>query len=969
MYVWAGSTDAQGLTDVPDQDPQDLFFLGDGLFSTEIEDGDRTYEIDPHALGAIDADRGGAWDTLMTEVSTITSRRDGIEDAILLSGKRIETDGVGAADSLIGSIGEIEAGRDGLVNSSAEKVGHIDADGQGIVDSHVGRAGSIRSHDEAINDSEIGKVGGIETAGTVALDSSVEYMDLASAGTDGIARSEIGQVNQLYSDGNAVNDSHIDEARFIAGHNGLVNSSAEKVGHIRARGYALHGSDVGSVTVINSDEWAGYDVSADSIGQVVSEDWETDADASQDSRGFKDSDIGEIGSLNVYQDALVGSTVTELGDVTAAHNGIIDSSVSRLEGDLDVENQPVLRSKIDSIEGDVQTDTTAFIGSDITTVYGDITAETVFEDTAFTTVLSDRVDAQHIGDAPGNLVVTDELRTDDTGEALTVTPTGEGGDIELEDGLRELKELLRTSTYGDGWDAHGGGGQLVPALQLYGDRLDQGISTLDELRTEAHELVQDLPDLAREAVMEAYDTVAAFDDLRPSVFSGLLEAADDAFEDQKHERVQRFGETYGALPEEYQEELVDVLSAGDHPGKDLFDIGRSQEFMDFAEEPADQVQQYLDGSLDAEYEIDDFFGADSPYRTVLAELLDEEDRADELAHVQYLAAETGTDLTLDTEQLLKKWEGQRQHTDRVRDIDRDELRKRLDAELASKRRAYLKEALIDLGRDEAGARYRQLTDDATAELDADTATLMRAHSEYFWNREAAEQLLDDDTDIYETRANRDWIEDSPFTREDLDGPGEIVYETNLEAQAGMDEFEHDIDGEAILAELGPAERDRLERVFGDIDRDELLDDMDDDGLEYGRAGQDDDYEPPAGGADEITVRVAGPMEAVRMGEYFNNSCFKIGKVRGWSAVGTAVDANKHVIYAERDGQVIGRKQVAFTEDDRLSTYSTFSNTEGPVDDLLEDYAEAWADDIGVEKVSQDKDVEVLEAERWHRRVL
>lgn len=797
----------------------------------------------------------------------ITAGRDGVWDTTGERLGRVEADQIGIDQSRFESVEAVEAGRQGIVSSEIDEVGRVSSEWEAVLNSEIDEIGTLVSEHDGIDGSTVGECRFLEVDGTAVRKSEVEEIGLVHAGLAGVQEAEVDTISVLLSDGY-----------------GIVHPDTEVgyIGFMEAE-MGVREAAVGAIDSLIAEQRIAVDAEIDRVGNAVAPIYESDDE--DPSYGFCDCEVGVIESLTVSKYAVEDSEVETLGDVKAAWNGIIRSTVDRVEGDLLVENYPVQDATIGTVHGDIETDTTAITNTTIDAIYGDILAgETLFDTTDMAVVVAETVTAETLAeDAYGNLIVADRVTTDDPGEGTIVITDADDEFLDYAGDLSDLKQLLEDDP-----------SALWP-LQVFQPEMEE--PDREALLGTVADFEHHLEDLGRDRVRDCYGAVADYRFLGPADFGQVIAAYDDEFEEIKKQRVEAFGDILQQLDETHRDRLVSLLETPDETvGRDLYTVARDRPFFRFIDDPAAAVEAIITVDDDRTYDIDPFLD-ESPYRNAFQAALDTYSAA--VADALQMAEAAGQELILSVEKRLKKWEGERRSRGNGRTIDQDELEKELAKELAKKTRSYTMDALQQLGRGDAAAVYEERLG-GSLDSEKDVAALT-AHDEYIFNRDAIADIVAEE-DVYGLPENERWRNDYGIDAGTL--------------RTGMGEQEYDVAGETV------------------------------------------------------TVWLASPEETLRMGDYFADSCFAIGKVRGWHPAAMAIDANKHVVYAENEnGNIIGRQAIAFTEEEELATYSMFTNVDDPVDDAIEQYVSEWAETLGYETVEQEKDVALLEAERWHDRAL
>ncbi|NJN18552.1 MAG: hypothetical protein HC822_20985 [Oscillochloris sp.] len=122
--------------------------------------------------------------------------------------------------------------------------------------------------------------------------------------------------------------------------------------------------------------------------------------------------------------------------------------------------------------------------------------------------------------------------------------------------------------------------------------------------------------------------------------------------------------------------------------------------------------------------------------------------------------------------------------------------------------------------------------------------------------------------------------------------------------------------------------------------------------------------------ERISLRMATTgLQVLQMGNYFD-TCLAREGVNAFSALSNAIDLNKRVLYAYRaDGQVLGRKLIALSNEGRLLGYHCYTrglndSASAALAEAMRRYLLEFAAACGLETADHG-DVENLVAEHWY----
>ena len=124
------------------------------------------------------------------------------------------------------------------------------------------------------------------------------------------------------------------------------------------------------------------------------------------------------------------------------------------------------------------------------------------------------------------------------------------------------------------------------------------------------------------------------------------------------------------------------------------------------------------------------------------------------------------------------------------------------------------------------------------------------------------------------------------------------------------------------------------------------------------------------GRGPILLRLeTNPLQVLQMGNYFD-TCLSLGNFNAFSTVTNAIELNKRVVYAtDAGGNVIGRKLIAITTDNKLVGFRTYLGLEAEkanriLHDLFREYCEELSRRCHLE-LSNDGEVARLLADCWY----
>jgi len=225
-------------------------------------------------------------------------------------------------------------------------------------------------------------------------------------------------------------------------------------------------------------------------------------------------------------------------------------------------------------------------------------------------------------------------------------------------------------------------------------------------------------------------------------------------------------------------------------------------------------------------------------------------------------------------------------------------------------------------------------------LNEDMINAILTYRQIHQNRTLLKEIITDYTEgtpfkFYSKGANKDFIRDmkaaglnmkswsrgirrtySPEIIEDVMGEkNRKVKEHELEALNIYQSLGYDIKKEDIF--------DKYDDLVnkGDADQDVLLD------LKT-QLGAIEELENATYNSNLSDIEIymeTDPLKILQMGNVVSGSCLGLGRGNTWSTVANAADANKKVLYASMNGEIIGRKLIAINDERKIVQFRTYNN--------------------------------------------
>lgn len=592
-----------------------------------------------------------------------------------------------------------------------------------------------------------------------------------------------------------------------------------------------------------------------------------------------------------------------------------ESYVKQVEGPVQAAGDaPVFRNQIiGRIEGDILADGDVFQNVFVEEyIDGDITTDNnVFNNAPFPLAVSGEIDATRLhspfGDPNPGLVVADTIDVytaeQPDGSSITesmtvITPRDDGFIDYTGNDWDGFKAQVR-----DHYD------ELRP-LRVFLPEFDsvEGFEELIDIADERW--AAGLGDWAN--VGSAWSAVQSYPDITAyrGMYNDLVAATLEEGRERKLENVEGFGEVLRRTDYETVFSYLRTDDADYDAGQDLFTIASGRAYTDALPQPeSTMIDEVLNAHADTP-RPSDFFEDDSPYRYALLDLL--VGHGTDLMYLAGTASAAGEELSLDVASLLKKWEGERQHTGKVRDLDMEELDRKIEKEIDTKQRAYLSQAIQRMGRNHLADIYEEVAgerkDDFT-EYDLAAFQMREAVRDNSMAENLVDSLLVYGDDIYhELPGAADWLSQHGWTADDIRDP----------------------DLSAVV--------DNEERIPDDGRRSALL------------------VSQPGAATKQYEVRVSTPMETLLLGDGFN-SCLQ---PESYGEQIAQIAANPNVVVGEAydmAGNKCGRFRTYLTEDGVLTPANDgmHANDGADPDQLFQGYLETLADGMAA---ASDHDIAV-----------
>ncbi len=117
---------------------------------------------------------------------------------------------------------------------------------------------------------------------------------------------------------------------------------------------------------------------------------------------------------------------------------------------------------------------------------------------------------------------------------------------------------------------------------------------------------------------------------------------------------------------------------------------------------------------------------------------------------------------------------------------------------------------------------------------------------------------------------------------------------------------------------------------------------------------------------EVTIYAEkNPLKVLQMGNVVSGSCLGLGKGNTFSTVANAVDSNKQVLYAEMNGEIIGRKLIALNDEGEIVQFRTYNNRlDLNIDNMFNQYLIDLSTETNA-KLGNRGNVSNIVAQRWY----
>ncbi len=879
--------------------------------------------------------KDGIYESEADTVKEIYSGRDAIYRSVVRKVDKIFSDYVGVYESEIDTVDNIFSGMKGVFRSDVGDIKRIISENQGIKNSTIGSVGEIRSKKTAIYDSDIGFVGSVESDSHGIIDSTLDEVERITSRYSSIKNSEIKSVGTIFSKHFGISGSKVGFVEEVLSKlDGICKSYVNNVSSVYSRGNGISNSEIYRIGNIKSEKSGILKSRVKNVGSIDSKE-----------TGVYKSVIDKVGSIKSGRIGIYDSDIGVVGDIRSSEAGVASSNGIKVYGDL------------------LQKDGRNWIG--------------IYE-SFMTYVVGDKVEGRMLDHLSyGGLVAAKSIDVDHYNFGISVITKSENTDfITYRGDWEKLKEELR------------GDRELLKNLQIFVVN-DETVESFEELK-ELNDSYGDYLDseLSLSDIEDDIEHLRFFNFLPDKYYGQMVSSLAKHYENRGKEKLSSFGnillEIRGRMGIEYVNDIFRSLRTGkkEHSlGRDLVEIGLGIEYHDFLDYLI--LRDFVRNRLDEEkieeviHEDLEFFEDDSPFYEMAKEAISKE--SDRLSKLFKRGELAGINPSLDTIKYLKGCEGQRKKKGFEKDVDINYIEEKLREEIDTKMREYTIRGLKKLGLNEIRKEYKRYTGENKQDFtdDEEIVEIVKASKKYIKNRETAGKLLKYKDDIYQVEENREWLMENGFNVEKITN-FETEYKSTDIDQFVLDERKEKIflemkdlineygeivgesfdiksfkDFEILKRKIDPPEDKDAQMIYKEIFREKIN--------EY--KGVRDSVK---GMPEELKIRVAGPLETINMGNYFSNSCLAIGKSNGWGAVGNAADVNKQVLYAvDKNDRVYGRILTCINNDNKLSYFSVYNNSEASIENIVIEAVEEYAEHLGLEMVGGGKNVDLLIANEWY----
>ncbi len=117
---------------------------------------------------------------------------------------------------------------------------------------------------------------------------------------------------------------------------------------------------------------------------------------------------------------------------------------------------------------------------------------------------------------------------------------------------------------------------------------------------------------------------------------------------------------------------------------------------------------------------------------------------------------------------------------------------------------------------------------------------------------------------------------------------------------------------------------------------------------------------------DVTIYVEqNPLRVLQMGNVVSGSCLGSGNGNECSTVANAADVNKRVLYAVMNGEIVGRKLIALTDEGRIVQFRTYNNRlDLDIDSLFRQYLSDFSEEANA-RLANDGNVSQIVSEQWY----
>lgn len=538
------------------------------------------------------------------------------------------------------------------------------------------------------------------------------------------------------------------------------------------------------------------------------------------------------------------------------------------------------------------------------------------------------------------------------------------------------------------------------------------IESLDHLKKINKEFENKLEGLTYEDIDKEYEkSISGFNGLKDEHFLQLLKAKKETFDNSNRKSIESLAKDYALMDEKTQKKLAENLESGKKghkPGMDIAEIAKSfggDGYGQFVQNKPNTLSEILfdkkegvslSEELERAPEYEDLKKLYNEYQDEIGETAALADKAEigfetkaekQVKGLEHQRKKFGESLQKKEDSGYSIEGGLKQREKLVKAIkskNSSKLEKTLKEDLNNKKRDYTLKAVKNAGKNKVVKLYKEATGEEVDPKNLSDNQLKALKVYQTSMNPEPQKLLQNENEVYRLPENQKWLEANGF---DLERMTNFEYETSNietnEAEKNVESHKKKLqsemyqllvqfneltgnnyqaqsieDFEKLKDELDMPEDEQAASIYRELSKEKPT--------EYKALDSQLNGQLP----ENLRVKPANPMDTIKMGSHFNDSCFAVGKGNDKYAAAYAVDVNKQVLYAyNQNDQVVGRVSTGINEKGELVPLSrVYNNTPAEIKPAMKEAAKSYANHLGLKfNLNGDRDkVSKLESENFYK---